>query len=175
MNEVSRCFVYYVLLHKMVPKLIWLRIRTIYRASAARARLCTMCNEEQLPRAVSKLFLLTTCDYSSEFQWITTFLFLTVTSCCDFCANKHSTEDQKLLAYSSFQRHGTHSISCNFWDIEVSQVCWLLSKSSSSYFTGYSFFILLWCCLRTVGCIYAGTLYYFYVSSHQVKVAPMWK
>lgn len=173
-NEWS-CFMYYMLVHKMLPKLIWLCIRrTIYRPSVATASLCSTSRAEWLPGAISKLFLLTTCYYSSEFQWITTFLFLTVTSCCDFGANKHSTEDPKLLAYSLILRHGIHAISCKFWDIEVPQACWGLSKSSNSYFPGYSLLVLLNCSLHAVGCFYAETLYCLYVF-YQVKVAPMWK
>lgn len=108
------------------------------------------------------------------FLWVSVsyyFLFLTVTGCCDFCANKHSTEDQKLRAYSSIWRRGTHAISYNFWDIEVPQACWLLSRSSNPYFYGYSFFLLLCCCLHTIGWFYAGSLYSIY---HQVKAVPMW-
>lgn len=99
------------------------------------------------------------------FLWVSVsyyFLFLTVTGCCDFCANKHSTEDQKLWTYSSIWRHGTHAISYNFWDIKVPQVSWLLSRSSNPYFYGYSFFLLLCCCLHTIGWFYAGSLYSLY-------------
>lgn len=100
-------------------------------------------------------------------------LFLTVTGCCDFCANKHSTKDQKLLAYKSIWRHGTHAISY-FWDIKVPQVCWLLGRSSNPYFHGYTFSLLLSCCLHTVGWFNAKSLYSLDTSSHQVKVVPMW-
>lgn len=112
------------------------------------------------------------------FLWVSVsyyFLLLTVTGYCDFPANKHSTEDQKLLAYSSVWRHGTDAISYNFWDIKVLQVCWLSGRSSNPNFYGYSFSLLLSCCLHTVGWVYDGSLYSLYSSSHQVKVPPMWR
>lgn len=112
------------------------------------------------------------------FLWVSVsyyFLLLTVTSCCDFPGNKHLTEDQKLLAYSSVWRHGTHAISYNFWDIKVPQVCRLLGRSSNPYFHGYSFSLLLCYCLHTVGWFNVGSLYSLYSSSHQMKVVPMWR
>lgn len=104
------------------------------------------------------------------FLWVSVsyyFLVLKVTGCCDFPANKHSTEDQELLAFSSVWRHDTHAISCKFWDIKVPQVCWLLGRSSNPYFHGYSFFLLLFCHLHIVGWFNAGSLYSLYSSSRQ--------
>lgn len=52
--------------------------------------------------------------------------------------------------------------------------CWLLGRSSNPYFHGYSFILLLFCCIHTVGWFYAGSLYSLNISSHQVKLVPMW-